>query len=185
MFWAIDGLDGSGKSTAAEGLAGYLQSEGREVVLIEHPSTGIAGSLCRRLLLKEGTSAKMFSAVFLFMDMIGTGICMRRHRGKDVIVVRYALSACYLPRPFSFVLYRVVSAVLPRPDASILMDVDPEVALGRVSSRGGELEMFENLTSMEHVRSRMLSVSDDLIVIDANRDIREVLEDIMVTLNMF
>ena len=37
MFLSIDGLDGSGKSTVSQELAGMMLRESGEVVVIEHP----------------------------------------------------------------------------------------------------------------------------------------------------
>ena len=40
MFIAVDGLDGSGKSTVAAGIAEALTSDGISVTVREHPGDG-------------------------------------------------------------------------------------------------------------------------------------------------
>ena len=64
------------------------------------------------------------------------------------------------------------------------MDVDPATSLERVGSRGGEEEMFENLESMEEVRSRMLASGEPLIIVDAGGTPEEVLEGALAALGL-
>ena len=174
MFIAVDGLDGSGKSTVAAGIAETLMSDGISVTVREHPGDGRWGRLARRFLLGRGAPAKMLSALFMFMDIFVTGLAVRR--GGDVVAVRWTLSAFYLDGWSGRAVHSLLVAFLPQPDATILMDVDPATALERVGSRGGKEEMFENLESMEEVRSRMLASGEPLIVVDAGGTPEEVLE---------
>ncbi len=166
MFLSIDGLDGSGKSTVSQELADMMLRESREVVVIEHPGEGILGRTCKRLLLKEGLPAALFAAGFLSTEMFLSSFRIRKARG-DVISVRYTMSAFYLPKPVYRVVYKAFSAVMPRPDAMFFVDVDPETAMERVSSRGEDLEMFENRGSMEEIRRRILS-EPGVIVVDGS-----------------
>ena len=94
MFVAIDGLDGSGKSTVARALAADLESDGMRISVREHPGEGRWGRMARRSLLGHGRAAKTSSAVFLFLDILSTG--WRVRMGDHVIAVRYTLSAYYL-----------------------------------------------------------------------------------------
>ena len=182
MFIAVDGLDGSGKSTVAAGIAEALMSDGIRVTVREHPGDGRWGRLARRFLLGRGAPAKMLSALLMFMDIFVTGIAVRR--GGDVVAVRWTLSAFYLDGWSGRAVHRLLLAFLPEPDATILMDVDPVTALERVGSRGGDEEMFENLESMEMVRSRMLASGEPLVVVDAGGTPGEVLERALSTLGI-
>ncbi len=172
MFVAIDGLDGSGKSTVANALAADLESTGMSVTVREHPGDGVWGRLAKKSLLGRGRVAKTSSAVFLFLDMMSTGRMVRR--GENVIAVRYTLSACYLDGRVSRIVHSALKTFLPDPDIMVLLDVDPSMALSRVGDRGDEQEMFENLDSMTEVRSRMLSAEEELTVIDAGGTPEEV-----------
>lgn len=172
MFLAIDGLDGSGKSTVARALADDLRSRGVSVTVREHPGDGRWGRLAKRSLLGRGRVSKASSAVFLFLDMLSTGRKVRK--GEDVIAVRYTLSSCYLDGRVSKVVHWGLKALLPEPDLMILLDIDPSRALSRVCDRGDEEEMFENIDSMTVVRSRMLSSDDRFTVVDANGDPEDV-----------
>ena len=183
MFLSIDGLDGSGKSTASEVLADALRSEGREVMLVEHPGKGLLGRTCRRLLLKEGLPAALFAAAFMSAEML-LGSSRIRKADCDVIAVRYTLSAMYLPSPMDAAVFRLFSAVMPRPDAMLFVDVAPEVAMGRVSSRGKELEMFENRESMEEVRRKALAVPG-VVPVDGSGSPEDVARRMLAALRPF
>ena len=180
MFLSIDGLDGSGKSTVSQELAGMMLRESREVMVIEHPGEGLLGRTCKRLLLKEGLPAALFAAGFLSTEMFLSSFRIRRAR-SDVVAVRYTLSAFYLPKPVYRIVYKAFSAVMPRPDAIFFVDVDPETAMERVSSRGEDLEMFENRESMEEIRSRILS-EPGVIVVDGSGTPRETASLILLEL---
>lgn len=173
MFIAVDGLDGSGKSTVAAGIAEVLASDGVSITVREHPGDGRWGRLARRFLLGRGTPAKMLSALFMFLDLFVTGMAVRR--GTDVVAVRWTLSAFYLDGWSGRAVHRLLVAFLPVPDATILMDIDPATALERIGARGGDEEMFENLGSMEEVRSRMMSSGEQVVVVDADGTPEEVL----------
>ena len=177
MFLSIDGLDGSGKSTVSKALAEALRARGREVVLIENPGDGPLGRTCRRLLTKSGPIAGGLAAAFLSLEIFLGALRVRR-TGGDAIIVRYTLSALYMPEPVYKVAYRAISSFLPRPDLMVFVDVDPEIAMGRVSERGDKLEMFENRGSMERVRRRALA-EPGVAVVDGSLGPDEVVDGIL------
>ena len=75
-------------------------------------------------------------------------------------------------------MYRAFSTVMPVPDAMVFVDVDPETAMERVSSRGSAVEMFENRESMEEIRRRVLS-EPGVVVVDGSGTPEEVARDIL------
>ena len=52
------------------------------------------------------------------------------------------------------------------PDVAILVDVDPETAMSRISGRGEDLEVFETVERLGVVRDRMLGLADGWEVLD-------------------
>jgi dTMP kinase len=72
---------------------------------------------------------------------------------------------------------------MPRPDAMIFIDLDPETAMERAGSRGNEREMFENLGSMKEMRERILSVPG-LTVIDGSGTPEETAERMMKAMSI-
>ncbi len=183
MFLSIDGLDGSGKSTVSRDLADALRERGRDVTVMEHPGDGFLGRTCKRLLLKKGLPAALFAAAFLSTEMFLGSFRIRRSE-SDVIAVRYTLSAFYLPSPVYRIVYRLYSAFMPRPDVMFFVDVDPETAMERVSSRGDDLEMFENRESMEEIRRRILS-EKGVVAIDGSGTPEETASEMIAYLDNF
>ncbi|PYX82394.1 MAG: dTMP kinase [Acidobacteria bacterium] len=55
-FVTIEGLDGCGKSTQVEKLAGALRADGLQVVVTREPGGSVTGEKIRNLLLDTGTS---------------------------------------------------------------------------------------------------------------------------------
>ncbi len=178
---SIDGLDGSGKTTASKILADMIRREGQEILLLEHPGEGFLGRTCRRFLLKDGIPASFAAAAFLSSEMFLNAFRIKKSR--NALAVRYTLSAYYLPDPIAEPVFRLFSSVMPRPDAMIFIDLDPETAMERAGSRGNEREMFENLGSMKEMRERILSVPG-LTVIDGSGTPEETAERMMKAMSI-
>lgn len=176
MTWyVVDGLDGSGKTTTAYDLKDMLEKKGHSVQLITHPDRNhLFGKLSARCLLGRGTIARWLSAGFFMINMLGSVHRMKRTSKDDTIFVRYTMSACYLSDRIAPLAYRILTALLPRPDVLIYKDVDENTALERVRRRGEDLEMFENIESLKETRARMLRLSDGWHTIDKNLTKEEV-----------
>lgn len=171
MSWyVVDGMDGSGKSTAADILRARLESEGRSVLVLTHPSRDTTiGKLELGFLQREGKAALICSTTFYIMDVLRSLCIMRAGRGRrydDVIFVRYIMAVAYLPDRLCGTAYKVISHILPMPDTAVLVDVDPETALGRIAERGEDHEVFETMDRLRTVRGRMLSLSDGWVVLE-------------------
>lgn len=177
MTWyLVDGVDGSGKSTVADEMRRHLESQGRRVAVYTHPSTdSLPGRLSARFLTKEGKVATMASTAFYVMDALRSISLMRLNRRKydDVIFVRYIMAVAYLPDRIYRRLYSDIAVILPMPEVSVFVDVEPEVAMERILARGEELEMFETVEKLAVTRSKMLDLAEDWIIIDNNGTMEE------------
>ena len=183
MAWyVVDGMDGSGKSTVAEMLRSGLESRGRRVLVLTHPSRDTRiGRTELRFLQKEGKAAMLCSTSLFILDILRSIRVMRGGRGRgydDFVFVRYSMAAAYLPDCLCGIAYRIIVAVLPTPDTAILVDVDPGTALARIEGRGEEHEVFETRERLETVRRRMLGLSEGWIVIENTSGTSE-LKDMM------
>lgn len=172
MTWyAVDGLDGSGKSTAAAALREILEERGRSVTLISHPDPNtFSGRMSAKLLLKDGKPARLFAAAFLLVDILGSLKYKKNAGTDDIIFIRYTLSAAYLPDRFVKPVYNLVTCILPSADVSIYLDVDETDALSRIECRGGKTETFENYEDMCNVRRKMRSISHGWHIVDKDLD---------------
>ena len=60
---------------------------------------------------------------------------------------------------------------IEEPDATILLDIDPQVGMGRVGTRGEEISKFERLDFQNQVRTNYLRLAEEFgfNVIDASQ----------------
>ena len=171
MTWyAVEGMDGSGKSTVAEIIGRELSSKNRRVLLITHPNTDNRwGRLASKYLHgKDSKATKLLATIFYILDVLKSLRYKRKHRKEydDVIFVRYSMAAAYLPRPLIKIGYRTIEFVLPVPEVKIFVDIRPEVAYDRIRSRGEALEIFETMESLTKTRDKMNMISYNWNVID-------------------
>ena len=147
MTWyVVDGMDGSGKSTVGHLIEEKMISNDRKVLFLEHPNDSCrSGRLAHKYLLKDGKIAMLLSTTFYIFNVIHSLRFKRKHRKEydDVIFVRYNMAVAYLPKCRIKAGYKVISFIFPKPDVSIFVDIEPEAAMQRILSRGGDLEMFE------------------------------------------
>jgi dTMP kinase len=162
MRWiVIDGIDGSGKSTAAEWARELFEERGERVLIQNHPSDRLIGRVTKRLLLGTTKVERLFASVFFMVDVIGS---LRRLKGRwkgydTVIFVRYLMATAYLPASLVRAGYGFFAHLLPVPDRLILVDIEPKVAIDRIEERDEEREMFEDIESLQRVRGKVNMVA--------------------------
>lgn len=159
-FIAVDGLDGCGKDTHAQRIRSVLESAGKTVVVMSHPSDRLFGRLSKRALRRSGASARLFATVFFTWDLLLSVRWLRSRREGTVVFVRYLMGTAYLPPRLAPLGYTLFRKLLPFPDLPIFIDVDPRVALERIARRKGAKEMFETeerLTAVREVATKLAS----------------------------
>lgn len=178
----MDGLDGCGKSTVADTIRRELESEGRRVLLMEHPNRNLLVGRLERAFLEGNTKVHVIMSTILYiMDVLHSLTYVRGPRGKgydDIVFVRYSMAAAYLPDSLTELAYDVICHVLPTPDVRILVDIDPDVAMSRIVSRGENLEIFETDEKLRLVRGRMLRIADGWKVVDNSDGIDSMVEQV-------
>ncbi len=139
-YIALEGVDGSGKTTVARAMARRLESEGHEVVVVREPGGTNLGEEVRRLLLHSDemtpwAEAALFAAqrAQLASEVVGPAL----ERGAFVISDRsYYSSLAYqgAARGLGVEAVRALNeAVLDGviPDLVAVLELEPEVALAR------------------------------------------------------
>jgi dTMP kinase len=170
MTWyAVDGMDGSGKTTSSDFIREQLTAEGRKVLEITHPNSETSyGRTAAKYLCLPGKGAVILSTVYYILDVLHSLRFKRKH-GKeydDIIFVRYSLAAAYMPESLCRPIYKIIEIVLPIPDVKIYVDIDPKIALQRIYERGEQLEVFETEEALEKTRRKMKLITDTWITID-------------------
>jgi len=153
LFVTFEGIDGSGKSTQARRLADTLRDEGRDVVLTREPGGAPGAEMIRRLLV-EGPPDRWSpeTEILLFTaarrDHLERTIRPALDRGAVVICDRFADSTRVYQGATRGDLTALVdllhAAVIGmEPDLTLLIDMDPAVALARGLARASGEDRFE------------------------------------------
>ncbi|MCQ2079791.1 MAG: thymidylate kinase [archaeon] len=188
MWYVVDGMDGCGKSSASAFLKEQLEARGRKVLEITHPNKDIRiGQKEAEWLLKEGKFAKIMATLYYIRDVIHSVRVMKRNlktqEYDDIIFVRYIMAVSYVPKCLCRAAYKFFKIALPEPDVKYFIDVTPEVAMQRITSRGEDLESFENLEDLTKARDKMLMfIPDNWHLIDNSRTFEDAKAQILKTL---
>jgi len=181
LLIAIEGIDGSGKTTNASELFSYLKNLGYPVLLLKEPSDSIYGQKIRssekRLPVEEELKLFLLDREIDVRERIVPAL----EEGKIVIMDRYYYSniAYQSARGIEAEKIRELNErFAPKPDLVIILDVSPEIALERIKVRG-KTTAFEEKEYLERVRENFLKIADErTIVVNAERPLEEVREEI-------
>lgn len=198
-FIVIEGIDGSGTTTQCSLLAERLGGQGLPAHATREPSDGPVGVLIRQILTGRvvtpsqhggrpptwATMAALFAADRL--DHLEAEIHPNLHDGVTVICDRYDQSSVAYQTVSGGGSEAISSWVLElnrharRPDLTLILDVDPEVAATRRGARSGGPELYE-VNEMQAELARFyrkideLFPNDRIVHIDANQDVDGVAE---------
>lgn len=139
---AIEGIDGSGKTTLAAGLAAALSSRGISTVVHREPSAGPVGLLFRHL-SAAGYRDPVALALLSAADRHDQQAWLARLEAGVVISDRYYLSglAYHGADGVDPVFYQQLNHGARRPDLYLFLDVDSRTAALRC--RGGRADRWE------------------------------------------
>ena len=203
MFIVLEGIDGSGKTTQARRLAGWLDERlgsGR-VVSTGEPGGWQGGERVRRLILDGGLST-MWGEFFAFMmdrcEHAARVISPALEKGMCVLCDRYSASTlAYQIFSDPDVTERAAEYMsglpdiigLPKPDCVCLFDVGPDIASARLASRGNA-DSFDSRREIFFTRVRagydrvMRMSPENWMKIDASCDEDRVFADLRSRLEL-
>jgi dTMP kinase len=178
-FIVFEGIDGSGKSTQAKLLAARLADRGIPVLLTAEPSDGPVGQIIRSMTtrLEPEEEARLFTEDR--RDHVERIILPALTEGRTVICDRYIYSSVAYQGARGLDQEAIISAqrhFAPQPDIIFLLEISPDIALGRITSeRGGRLSTFEVRENLEAVDAVYRGLSDPLIRrIDGTGDLESI-----------
>lgn len=194
LWITLEGGDGSGKTTQAALLEQWLREQGRRVVSTREPGGTDVGVLIRDIVLHHrGDIAPRAEALLYAADRahhVATLVRPAIERGDVVLQDRYLDSS---------VAYQGAGRVLDGgeirdlslwategalPDITVLLDVDPATARGRLDAADKPFDRLEAEKSAFHerVRAAFLALAeadpDRFLVVDATRAIDEIAAEI-------
>lgn len=185
ILLAFEGIDGSGKSTQARRVADWATERGLDVVRTREPTDGPWGKKIRAARFTARMSPQEELAAFIAdrQEHVEEVIRPALNRGALVIVDRYYYSTVAYQGVRGFDAKELLAknrAFAPIPDLVVLVDLDPQVALSRIQSRGEGQDLFENIDALTKVRALFRSLSDTHVaLVDGARDADVVFGDVL------
>ena len=195
-FVSFEGIDGCGKSTQAKLLNQHCVDQGKDVIFSREPG-GSPGAETIRALLLTGNTDKWSAETELLLftaarrDHLETTIEPALASGKMVICDRFADSTrVYQGATRGDLRSKVdllhTTMIGREPDITIIIDVEPEVALKRGLARNSGEDRFEDfgLEFQENLRHGFLKLAEEYPfrchLVDGNRPTEEVFKDVLV-----
>jgi len=176
---AVEGIDGSGKTTIVKFLAEELKRRGYNVVTFKEPTDSEWGKKVKQAKLKPEEELELF-----LKDRewnVKNNIIPALKSGKIVVLDRYYYStiAYQGARGIDPELIKKLNERFPKPDIVILLDVSPEIALRRIKVRG-EPDKFEKIEFLRKVRENFLKLKgENVFIINAELDLDTVKEKVL------
>lgn len=200
FFVALEGLDGSGKSSISKLIAAHFAATlGEDNVLhtFEPHNPSAAGDFVRAVLGKQiRVSGRTLALGFALnrADHNERVIDPFLETGERRIVLcdRYIMSSLVYQSSATLSLDDVatLNASARTPDLTLFLDVSPETGYSRIRSRGGERELFEE--RLAETRAKYLSVIDwlrqkdqQIAIIDANGDVDTVFANAVAAIRQY
>ena len=199
LFIAIEGIDGSGKSTQVTLLSDNLKKAGHKVYSTFEPTDSRIGSIIRDI-FKHKTEADDRTIAGLFVaDRLDhllnrtNGILKKLEEGFTVITDRYYFSSYAYQGvhiPIEWVIEaNSLSAGILRPDLNVYIDISPEISMMRISKGRDSTELYETLENLVKVRNKFfeaferLKSKEKIFITDGNRSPDIIAEDIWQKIN--
>lgn len=189
-YLALEGGDGTGKSTVAEGLVSRLEAVGHEVVMVREPGGTELGEVVRGLVL-DSESVAPWAEVMLFaaqrVQLAEEVIRPAMARGAWVVSDRtYYSSIAYQGRARGLGedLVRQINETALRgtvPDRVFVLDVDPALALERQHrpDRIGKEGVDFQGAVREAFRDLALTEPDRVVLLDGMRSVDDLVSRIL------
>ncbi len=193
LFITFEGGDGSGKSTQIEKLKDYLENKGFNVVLTREPGgTKISEDIREIILDSRNTEMSDMTETLLYAaaraQLVEQVIRPAVERGDMVICDRFVDSSMAYQaygRGLGDIVWDINKNAVGdcMPDLTILLRLDPEAGMGRISGRKQDRIELSSSDFHRRVYEGYLALEkrfpDRIKGIDASRGIEEISEEII------
>lgn len=194
LFIALEGIDGSGKSTQVKLLSDNFKKTGHKVYSTCEPTDSPIGSVIRNIFKSRIEADHRVIAGLFVADRLDhllnktDGILKKLEEGYTVITDRYYFSSyAYqgIHMPLDWVIEaNSMSADLIRPDLNIYIDISPDISMKRLTDGRSSIELYETKDNLINVRAKyfeafeQLKIQEHVFVTDGNRSPMEIAADI-------
>ncbi len=177
MLIVLEGIDGAGTTTQAERLATALDAH-----LTREPSDGPVGRLLREMLAGGHAPVDQTTLALLFAadraDHIQREVAPAIAGGRVVVSDRwYHSSLAYQGADEDRAWIRVLNERARRPDLTLFLEVDPDVAAKRRADAGRDEEIFDRIETQRRIAAgyraviEALSPTERIEVIDGHQSV--------------
>lgn len=178
---AIEGIDGAGKTTHAARLMDGLNGRDVQAVVFSEPGKSPYGDKIREL-SRNGRVASPEEEMELFLKDreidVRDNIVPALARGKFVIMDRYYFSSMAYQGALGLdpaTIRRRNEVFSPRPDLTMILDIDPRKSIKRIYARKDKPNHFEREDYLRSVRELFHTfLSSDVTLVDSDRPIEAV-----------
>lgn len=206
LYIALEGIDGSGKTTQVEKLAVYFEKQGKEVIKTREPrNDGLVGGLVRKILSEQ---IKVPSVALQYLFSADRAI----HHAEIVIPALKDGKVVISDRCFwSAIPYGIMDTIMDKksgkydfqtgeiilvaqsilslyhqfttPDKTFYLDVSIDTGMQRLSQEGKTTEIYERKDKLEKILSGYKWLVDkfatEIVVVNAEQPVEKVTEEII------
>ena len=196
LFVVYEGIDGTGKSSLISMAKDVLETQGYTLTILKEPTNETeAGKKIRESYVTGRVPFE--EELQWFIDdrewNVTNNIKPALEAKHIVLVDRYFFStACYQGvrnnNDWSSIL-KMNREKFPEPDLTIVIDVEPEVALERITKERVKENTFEAIENLRNVRNLFLEVVNNdpignYLLIDGSETLEEISDEILLNMYM-
>lgn len=193
-FIALEGIDGSGKTTQVKRLVEELQKNGKKAIYTKEPTDGPIGQLIRKILKGEIKVAKASFQHLFSADRASHEEEMIQNLKSGVTVVcdryfwssvAYGIADTHEERDYYLTALSILSVYnrFLAPDFTFYLKVSVEEALRRLSYMHKTQEIYEKKEKLEKISAGyewlIQKFPKEIAIIDGERGVEEVTEEII------
>ena len=191
MFIAVEGIDGSGKSTTIREIKRYLESKGEAVYLTAEPTTLATGKIVRNFLSETNSDTPLIHEMLALafaadrINHLREEIWPALRKKQTVITDRYFFSSiAYQSLNVSYEWVKGINRFATLPDIRVFIDVSVDKAVERLTKFRTSTEIYEKRELLQQIdrnyREVIKEFEDNIKVIylNGNLDIDKIYGDI-------
>ena len=191
MFIAVEGIDGSGKSTTIREIKRYLESKGEAVYLTAEPTTLATGKIVRNFLSETNSDTPLIHEMLALafaadrINHLREEIWPALRKKQTVITDRYFFSSvAYQSLNVSYEWVKGINRFATLPDVLVFIDVSIDKAVERLTKFRTSTEIYEKRELLQQIDRNYREVikefedSIKVIYLNGNLDIDKIYGDI-------
>ncbi len=197
MYIAIDGIDGSGKTTISEMLYKILSKKYDKVLLVKEPYDSDIKKKIKGIISNDHEKNLDYGhllALLFAADRSIKNIELKKYINEKYIIISdrsiysmFSYQTIYNGIDIEWLL--CISRHIIKPDITFILDINPEEAIKRIYSRKNKTTSYERLHILKKVRENFLKLreifpNEKIIYLNAEKDPEEILKDILEILKI-